>query len=107
MGVLSLVGKSVAGMNSDSFKLGRDKDVWVFYTFGPCHYEGLSMTVLVALGIEVDWQDDHLHEIEDLFVRLEKVDQARGLESPKKRWSRIKIQRKLDKDPLVLFVFGS
>nr|GEU36092.1 hypothetical protein [Tanacetum cinerariifolium] len=44
-------------------------------------------------GTEVDW--------------LEKVDQARGLESPKKRWSRIKIQRKLDKDLLVIFVFGS
>ncbi|GKA65457.1 hypothetical protein Tco_0765164 [Tanacetum coccineum] len=38
---------------------------------------------------------------------LKKEDQARGLESPKKRWSRMKSQRKVDKDPLVSLIFGS
>nr|GEV60231.1 hypothetical protein [Tanacetum cinerariifolium] len=79
-----------------------------------------------SLGTEVDWQDDHFHETKDLFVwldqatedvvvqnnvqqdvagemmnRLKKKDQARGLESSKKRWSRMKSQRKADKDPLL------
>nr|GEY56277.1 hypothetical protein [Tanacetum cinerariifolium] len=40
-------------------------------------------------------------------VRLKKEDQARGLKSPKKRWLRMKSQRKADKDPLVSLVFGS
>ncbi|GKA54041.1 hypothetical protein Tco_0752990 [Tanacetum coccineum] len=38
---------------------------------------------------------------------LKKEDQARRLESPKKRWLRLKSQRKADKDPLVSLVFGS
>ncbi|GKF85111.1 hypothetical protein Tco_0250009, partial [Tanacetum coccineum] len=35
-----------------------------------------------------------------MMNRLKKEDQARGLESPKKRWTRMKSQRKANKDPL-------
>nr|GFB16936.1 hypothetical protein [Tanacetum cinerariifolium] len=38
---------------------------------------------------------------------LKKEEKERGLESPKKRWSRMKSQIKADKDPLVSLVFGS
>nr|GEY74967.1 hypothetical protein [Tanacetum cinerariifolium] len=37
--------------------------------------------------------------LDDEHVKEE--DQSRGLESPKKRWSRMKSQRKADKDPLI------
>nr|GEZ21401.1 hypothetical protein [Tanacetum cinerariifolium] len=39
-------------------------------------------------------------------VAEEKEDQARGLKSPKKRWSRMKSQRKADKDPSVSLGFN-
>ncbi|GJY46983.1 hypothetical protein Tco_0436046 [Tanacetum coccineum] len=50
---------------------------------------------------ELEWQDDFFHETKDLYVELKKEDQARGLESPNKRWLRMKSQRKADKDLLV------
>ncbi|GJV52516.1 RNA-directed DNA polymerase, eukaryota, reverse transcriptase zinc-binding domain protein [Tanacetum coccineum] len=54
-----------------------------------------------SLGTEVDWQDDPLLETEDFFVRLMKEDQARVLELPKKSWSRMKSQRKIEEEVYV------
>nr|GEX29930.1 reverse transcriptase domain-containing protein [Tanacetum cinerariifolium] len=83
-------------------KLSQEKD-------SPNDFYGFIFYVL-----KVDWKDDPLHETEDFFVRLDqsiqmmnmlkKEDQARGLESHKKRWSKMKSKRMADKDPLVSLV---
>ncbi|GJS56065.1 hypothetical protein Tco_0629427 [Tanacetum coccineum] len=60
-----------------------------------------------VVGEVVLYPPVHEDVAEEMINKLKKEDQARGLESPKKRWSRMKSQRKDDKDPLVSLVFGS
>ncbi|GJX90987.1 putative ribonuclease H-like domain-containing protein [Tanacetum coccineum] len=70
--------------------------------------------VLEKLSQEKDSLDDlygFMHDTDDdacISGKLKKEDQVRGLEVPKKRWSRFKSQRRnADKDQMMLLVFGS
>ncbi|GJX90985.1 hypothetical protein Tco_0344311 [Tanacetum coccineum] len=70
--------------------------------------------VLEKLSQEKDSLDDlygFMYDTDDdacISGKLKKEDQVRGLEVPKKRWSRFKSQRRnADKDQMMLLVFGS
>ncbi|GJR20546.1 hypothetical protein Tco_0969073 [Tanacetum coccineum] len=79
------------------------------------HNKKLRLLLLDVAEEVIEMANDQAEALSDqqllmnvwMMNMLKKEDQARGLESPKKRWSRMKSQRKVDKDPLVSLIFGS
>ncbi|GJT79542.1 hypothetical protein Tco_1053884 [Tanacetum coccineum] len=136
----------------DFYGLMYDMDDYASISGKSCEHFGWDWD---SPGTEVDWQDDPLHETEDLFVGLDQpiqlvvsqnniykgvieevIEMANGqvealssdkevtdeclddeqvgesrpskkIRVTKEEMSRIKSQKKPNKDPLVLFVFGS
>nr|GEX99638.1 hypothetical protein [Tanacetum cinerariifolium] len=83
---------------NEDFFVGLDQPIQVVAVQNNFHEEVIEMDndQAEALSSDREVTDECLDD-----EQVEKEDQARGLESTKKRWLRIKSQRKDDKDPLV------
>ncbi|GJW57035.1 hypothetical protein Tco_0103766 [Tanacetum coccineum] len=93
---------------TEDFFVGLDQPIQVVVAQNNVHEEVAKEVIEMANDqVEVLSSDQEVTDecLDDEHV--EEENQAKGLESPKKRWSTMKIQRKADKYQLVLFVFVS